>query len=223
MGLSRPAISSFYSAVHSLSILISHFFGPTDIKIAIAMRSSAAHIRVTYIISILTVLLHAAPTTLNITSSSELSKRYYVGCFPQQSTHTIVPPYAPDCGHLVETQILCGSKFLVPMDFSRDGSKGYKVPSTFTFGTCRISIDMNTAADVIESSSFGNIAVRVKEIINACVLRGYHLGGRSTVGNDDLIGVVVTGEILAKEDRPAGYPAWAAAAAGLRGGSVCKV
>ena len=185
----------------------------------IAMLSSITLIHVLHVISQLSILLHAVPTTLNTTTSSSnyLSKRYYVGCFPQQKTHTIVPPYVPDCGHLVETQILCGNKFLAPMAFSRDGTKGYKVPDTFTFATCRISIDMNTEADVVEQSNFGQIATRAKEIIESCVVHGYHLGGRSTIGNNDLIGISVTGIIFEKDDTPAGYEAWAAAAAGSVG------
>ena len=108
------------------------------------------------------------------------------------------------------------------MDFSRDGSKGYKVPNVFTFGTCKIAIDMNTKVDVVEKSSFGQIAIRSKEIIRSCVMNGYHLGGRSTIGDDDLIGITVTGQIFEKGEEPAGLASWAAAAAGVGLPGTCR-
>ena len=143
--------------------------------------------------------LPAAPSTPNPRSFLEpFDKRWNIQCYhPPPNTYPLVPS---DCVRAARN-IACGPNIEGLLRFSRN--LDWKVPYTWIWNTCSVVIDIVEPGNPTEIASLGMISLRALQLISNCVMNNeFKSGGRTTVGANDLLNVVVTG--LARPTNP--YP-----------------
>lgn len=123
---------------------------------------------------------------LPLLNSTLLSSSHFldasIGCYGQN------PPDEPQiklitykqCREVIG-QIPIGEKGLAPVSFSRDSSRGYKVPDSWKFGNCEVVIDMAQGIEE-EVATWAAILKRAFDIVIECVVHQPHLGGLSLLG-----------------------------------------
>ncbi|KAL9118582.1 MAG: hypothetical protein Q9187_004869 [Circinaria calcarea] len=143
------------------------------------------------ILFFLVALILAAPSSPNLHSYSKLlSKRHVLQCFQSTPTNPLCRIIPSDCMRAV--QILReGDKVDAPMEFSR--VTGYRVPHRLEVGTCKIIWDIIAEGNPSEITTLYEISARALELTSRCVIAPHsgRVGGRSTVGPNDLIWVGV--------------------------------
>ena len=153
----------------------------------------------TLLISFLTSPLLAFPLSPNPHHLTNiLTKRYTIDCFEQRysSSYPVsasFPIVPADC--TVAAQILLCSDSLSVLHFSRQPDRGSKLPFALYHRTCKVKIDILARGDPVETATLLEISTRVLEITRKCVLSrsSRHLGGKSTVGRNNLMEVTVSG------------------------------
>lgn len=100
-----------------------------------------------------------------------------------------------------------------PITFSRDPSKGLKVPYIFKEKTCVIEVDLPPAIPAWQAS-LRDIAFGSNEIVAPCVHDGDHLGGLTKIGQlAPIIDLHVYGK---KWENPEETDPWGTSAAAAR-------
>jgi len=124
---------------------------------------------------------------LNASLSSPLD------CWQQNpaSQPQLKPIIYKECRDII-TKIPMGQKALAPLVFSRSATEGFKVPESWQYGSCVLTIDVE-GADVYETSTFAAVTKRAFALMVQCVINEPHLGGRSFVGDHDGLEVLVFG------------------------------
>ncbi len=89
-------------------------------------------------------------------------------------------------------KIPIGDKGAAPVIFSRTAVAGLPVPDSWHQGRCAVMIDVD-GADVEETSTFVAILNEARRIMEKCVIRPPHLGGRALVGEQERLEIVVFG------------------------------
>lgn len=162
---------------------------------------------VTMLISLISVLVFlsalilAAPSSPNFHPPSKLlSKRYEIQCFRQTVQRPLCPAVPSDCMRVIQL-MRGGDKVDAPMEFSR--VTGYTLPHLWAYGTCKIIIDVVASGNPSEITTVYEISIRALELIARCVIdpRFARMGGRTTVGPNDIIRVGVMG-VQTRDDQP---------------------
>lgn len=76
------------------------------------------------------------------------------------------------------------------MIFSRSETAGFTVPRTWGEGSCVVAIDVD-GDGVEETSTFRAITERAWALMLACVIMEPHLGGRTRLGEHEMMSVLV--------------------------------
>ena len=105
-----------------------------------------------------------------------------------------------DCYWLLSA-FIHGDKVDAPMHFSRDKTKGYKLPMFMEHGTCIIGMDFIREADVGDDFTLLLAAKILSLVIDHCSDNAdYKYGGGAPLGNEGRIsGIVMGRRTLAKE------------------------
>ena len=120
------------------------------------------------------------------------------------------------------------------MIFSRDPTKGYKLPEKITSGSCNIVIDILSGDDVEDTESLAVIKAFAVQMTITCVVDQphYKLGGRVQLGQSGSLWLFVAGDVIKPsrlKPRPIYKPmigagpgrcGWSAPAAGGSGDSL---
>lgn len=80
----------------------------------------------------------------------------------------------------------------VPLIFSRDRNRGFKVPRTWQSGGCVVRVDV-ISADEEEVSTMEDVFVQAGLINGNCVALHSHLGGTVALGAEEKMNVTVLG------------------------------
>lgn len=121
------------------------------------------------------------------------SLSYPLDCWQQNPANEtqLKPTVYKECREII-TKIPMGQKSLAPLVFSRDSTAGFKVPESWQYGSCVVTIDVG-GDDVHETSTFAAITKRAFALMVECGIKEPHLGGRSFVGDHDRLEVLVLG------------------------------
>lgn len=160
----------------------------------------------TLLIPLLTSPLLAHPLSPNPHHlTNVLAKRYTIDCFeqhysssyPVSASFPIVPA---DCLGAAQV-LLCGDSLGI-VQFSRKPDRGSGLPHAWYRNTCKVKIDILARGNPVESATLLEISTRVLEITRTCILSrsSRRLGGRSTVGRNNLIEVTVSGIAAGMQD-----------------------
>ena len=121
-----------------------------------------------------------------------------IDCFQQRYSPSypisaFFPIAASDCTRAAQI-LLCGDG-LTTVHFSRRPAQGTGLPFSWHHRTCEVKIDIPAEGNPVETTTLLEISAMVLRITQRCILsRGSrHLGGRSTVGRNNLIEVTVSG------------------------------
>ena len=85
-----------------------------------------------------------------------------------------------------------GEKILAPVQFARSPQAGFEVPDSWSSGRCIIGLDVIDAG-VVETATFAAIIKRAFDLTVECVIGPPHLGGRSFLGRDLGLEVLIYG------------------------------
>lgn len=103
-----------------------------------------------------------------------------------------ISPQYDDCLQLA-LRLISGEKPERPLTFSRNGH-GIPVPASFPGGTCIFQVNLDRDGDFTASSR--EIAEKGNDIAVPCVHGPDHLGGKSKVGEDEVLELAVVGRRL---------------------------
>ncbi|KAL6712877.1 hypothetical protein ACLMJK_009589 [Lecanora helva] len=150
----------------------------------------------------LTSDMHLAPlltllntsTLLNTTSPISIPSQTTLECYGQNPPNEtqLVPLIYKQCREVI-AGIYTGQKALAPIVFGREAKAGFKVPHSWVFGSCVVSVDV-TGDGVEETENFAAILKRAFDLAVECVIKPPHLGGRSFLGREGGLEVFLLGE-----------------------------
>lgn len=125
--------------------------------------------------------------TARLTASNGLT----LDCFGQNppGTPQLMPLTYTTCWQAVQSIPIHGKAF-APITFSRNPDAGFKVPHSWSHEGCVVIIDTVTA-DAEETTTFAEVFTRAFEISADCVINPPHLGGKSLLGEADLLEIAI--------------------------------
>ncbi|MCJ1452984.1 hypothetical protein MMC28_003329 [Mycoblastus sanguinarius] len=128
---------------------------------------------------------------LLLSSLLNSSNSINVGCWAQNplGEPQLIPVIYKNCREAI-TSIPMGGKALAPVTFGRSADSGFKVPQSWDYGGCGVGIDVKTE-DSVETTTFAAILKRAFDIAVECVIKPPHFGGRSFIGEKELLTVFV--------------------------------
>lgn len=129
-------------------------------------------------------------------------------CIPQNppGQRQVLTPSYEDCITAIITWGNLPSRDK-PTTFSRDASKGYKLPHEITIGDCVFEIDL-VSPTRDQTASIKNIAREAGMMAKKCVLKGHHTGGVAYVGPNSMLEIVLHGRQDRLGNSPFPRPGW---------------
>ncbi|MCJ1482672.1 hypothetical protein MMC06_002838 [Schaereria dolodes] len=145
------------------------------------------------LISLVPYLLAAPPFIPPPSPPNPFDTDPSVRCFSQPLNKALLPPDEHDC-YAVLLKLLGFDEFISTTSITMthlDGVVGaMKVPIAWSYKTCKVVLDFDAGMGV-EVTTLEDIGRRGERILREC--KGLGLGGRSTVGENGLLHIFVTG------------------------------
>ncbi|KAL8665724.1 MAG: hypothetical protein Q9202_002034 [Teloschistes flavicans] len=130
--------------------------------------------------------------------------RYPIYCYTQPA-----PPRPPRPTALSTDCFLLARRMVRRLPYperqerwSRDPALGLRVPKTFVEKTCVFEMDLPADTRGAWTASFADIAFGSNEVAAPCVYDGVHLGGRTKVGPEGKLDLLIYGKVWDPPEPP---------------------